>query len=332
MSYIKFVFVSLILLGIGNVAAQENIGIYSDDEQAIPIFGKACEDVRRGEPISSTRVRVTDKASYIATENIAELMEFKENHDDYDFNLLIYDLVDNYVEDMVVKTLTQDSKGICVEVNAYVAKNNIYSALERANIEAQRRKEAYNDDLRSPKEIAEEAFAIKQSAYPQITPPNPDEVLKSNDELVKQAQKKIYFAPTAFYNDTTSNKFTDILKQQFSKRDNWKITVQKSNADYIVIPQVLKAKVDPVNKNTNRLQMVVSVELQTGRGKSLITERQNRFVLFTADEEEQEVAFKLLRKLFQNAGNLIMKRIDRDIEKQIDEVQKTYPEIITPTP
>lgn len=294
---------------------------------SIAISSQACEEIRKGEPKSSTRVRVTDKASYIAVENMSILESFRKDFSEHDFNVLVYDLVDNYVQDLTVKPISQDSEKICVEINAFLSPREVQKRLQNTMESIMRRGEAAEDDLSSPPE--ETRPQPKQSLYPEIAMPQPEDVFKPMPEDDNPLVVSIYFAPTVFYNNTASSKFTDILKQQFSKKDNWKITLQKDRADYTVKSEVMRAKVDPINASTNRLQMVIALELENAKGESLIKEHQNRFVLFTAEEDEQEVAFKLLKKLFETAGNLLMKKIAR--EGKSPRPDNPFPEIITPS-
>ena len=121
------------------------------------------------------------------------------------------------------------------------------------------------------------------------------------------------------------------MKQFFKNKPNVEITEDRAEADYAIYSEVLRAKVDPINDNNNRLQMVISLDLRNAENRSLIMEHQNRFVLFTSDENEQEVAFRLLKKLFNNAAQLLYKKIERDSDR--GKVSKARGgELITPNP
>lgn len=295
--------------------------------QKIAVNAKTCEDIRKGEPKSSTRVRVTDKASFMAVEKIKELQDFRRDATPHDFNVMVYHLVDNYLEDLSAKTLSEDGQKLCVEIHAVLSADNVEQVLQNTMENILRRIEAEEDDLTTPIEKP------KESLYPKITPPNPAEVLKEENSENTAQTVYLYFEPTQFYNNTASSKFTDILKQQFSQNANWRITLQKEKANFVIKSKVLRAKVDPINSSTQRLQMVVALELENSKQENILTEHQNRFVLFTAEENEQEVAFKLLRKLFETAGNLLIKKIDREVKKglpPLDENAALFPEIITP--
>ena len=89
----------------------------------------------------------------------------------------------------------------------------------------------------------------------------------------------------------------------FVKSDYFYITDNPELADFIINSKILRAKVDPVNSNTNRLQMVVSVESENTDNKEKETEHQNRFVLFNSADNEQKVAAKLMKQLLEKASD-----------------------------
>ena len=114
----------------------------------------------------------------------------------------------------------------------------------------------------------------------------------------------------------------------FADDENYFITDKRDLADYIIRTNVLKAKVDPINSSTNRLHMVVSVEAEFPDEKSSVIEHQNRFVLFNSDENEQEVAFRLMKKLFTAAGEKIKDKVNQAERRRRPD--KALPDIITP--
>ena len=91
---------------------------------------------------------------------------------------------------------------------------------------------------------------------------------------------------------------------------------------------MLRAKVDPINSNTNRLQMVVSVSGEFVDKESTTTEHQNRFVLFSSDDNEQSVAADLLKKLLEKAAEPIFNKIENSERKK--QSNAFLPDIITP--
>lgn len=315
-------------LNIGNAEAYSRgqgftAGDITDNEVAA-VYGKACEKIRSGEPKSSTRVRVIDKATFVAAEGTSMLDDFRKKADPHDFNTLIYDLIDNSIEDLSVRTLRQDEEEICVEVTGYLIKKDIaegLSVLEEK--EAQAAEEQLAQETSPAQTAAAEIPAAPQKTNELITPaaqsnttsnqPNNEQQALENNVADRPAEAEgkalIYIEPTEFYNHTKSNKFAEIIARQFSSDGDIMLAKQKETADYVIKSNVLKAKVDPINSNTSRLQMVVSVELENKSGEKISSEHQNRFVLFSSDEDEQEVALRLMRKLFENACERISRKI-----------------------
>ena len=271
----------------------------AEDGKLLPIYGNACEKIKKDEPRSSTRVRVTDMACYAAAENIPEIQSLKGKLNDHDFSILVYNIVDNYLEALSFKTLVEDGREMCVEVKGGISSENLQKAWEYAESELksatdEEQKEIAATDIQSVKETIQATNLV---------------VPDSKNEF---AAAKIYFLPTHFYNGTKSNNLANVLKEFFYSQPNIKIAEQESDADYTIHSEVLRARIDQINEEKNRLQMVVSLELKDKDGKTIITEHQNRFVLFAIEDNEQEIAFRLLKKLFKNAAQLLYKRIERE--------------------
>ena len=90
----------------------------------------------------------------------------------------------------------------------------------------------------------------------------------------------------------------------FDQNAYFQLTEDRAKADLVIYSKVLRAKVDAINSNTNRLQMVVSVEVKNLADDSSYIEHQNRFILFKSSEDEQKVAAGLMQKLLTKAGKL----------------------------
>ena len=306
----------------------------ADGDNIINLFGAACEEIHSGEAKSSVRVRATDKASYKAVETIPELSDYRSGFSAHDFNVLIYHIIDNYLEDMAIKTASQDDKQICVEITAYLNSENILKAIN----------DNFNKFGKDSTDTAEEADIVNevQNTYPdalviendkqlvpQVTdfPPAPQIVLKDEiraENLTAESQEnidadivdnngehntRVFINRTKFFNGMTTNAYFKEFAQMVKQKSGVTIVTDKNKADYIINPEVLRAKVDPINKQTNRLQMVVSLELFDVNKKTSVREHQNRFILFESTEDEQTVAGNLMKKLFAKAGEIIVGRI-----------------------
>ena len=317
MHWNKFILAPLWCFCCGSIQAQE-VALPS----SLEVYGNACDKISKDEPKSSVRVRVTDMASYAAAENMPELAQYRKQLNDHDFSILIYNLIDNYLDDITVKTLVEDGRELCVEVRGKIKPENMQIAWSETQ-----------EELKHRAEIAQmeaNAHPNPQELYPKVDAPTPKMLIQPNG-ISDTPPAKLYFEPTRFYNNTRSNNFAKVLKQIFADMPNIQIVDTQREADYTIYSDVLRAKVDPINDHNNRLQMVVSLELRNAENHILITEHQNRFVLFSTEENEQDVAFRLLKKLFKNAAKLLYKKIERDNNRDASK-ERAQSEFITPNP
>ena len=292
------------------------------DDDAAALYGAACEKIKPREAKSSVRLRATDKASFEAVKNLSELDAFKSKSGEHDFNVLVYNIVDNYVEDLAVRTTKQNETEICVEVTGFVKKGDLTAAMSsEADSQPEETTFAETGASLSSAPSAEEEIREEpqKTSEPEISATEvliPQEVAQTAEaDEAKSPKKLLYIAPVSFFNNTVSEKHKQILKEIFGKNEAFYLTENKDTADYIISAKVMRAKVDPINSNTNRLQMVLSVGVEfTDSGASTV-EHQNRFILFANGDNEQEVAAKLMRKLLTKAGEQILNKVEADIRR-----------------
>lgn len=299
------------------VSAQEDFA----DENAISVYAKACEPIRSGEARSGARVRATDKASFKAIENITALSDSRTQMQPHDFNVLVYHLVDNYLEDMAVRTLEQSAERICVEVTGYLSPQNIEKALHAQESsqtaapedEGSFAEEAASLDLESSlDDLPEPVSELPPKPQPKIREEIAYETAaprKDTPAAAAETQTVVFVDRTKFYNGTDTNAFYGDIQQALGENPDIKTTSSKTGADYVLKSQVLRAKVDPINKQTNRLQMVVQLELINTAGGAPVTEHQNRFILFQSDDDEQKVAASLMKKLLGKGCHQLIPKI-----------------------
>lgn len=292
------------------------------DDDAAALYGAACEKIKPQEAKSSVRLRATDKASFEAVKNLSELDAFKSKSGEHDFNVLVYNIVDNYVEDLAVRTTKQNESEICVEVTGFVKKDDLAAAMSSES-DSQPEETTFAETGASLSSVPSAEEEIREEPQktlePEISAP---EVLISQEasqtaeaDEAKSPKKLLYIAPVSFFNNTVSENHKQILKEIFGKNEAFYLTENKDTADYIISAKVMRAKVDPINSNTNRLQMVLSVGVEfTDSGASTV-EHQNRFILFANGDNEQEVAAKLMRKLLTKAGEQILNKVEADIRR-----------------
>lgn len=288
--------IKLLIFGIMfSFSAQAQVG---DNAQEVSVFASSCEQLINGESRSSARIRAVDKASFKAVEEIPELSDYRSQLSTHEFNLKVYRLVDNYLEDLKVDSSTRDDGAVCVNISAYIPLSAI--------------KDVFIEDATKETSLELETTEIPSDISITI-PPKPDIVI--NKEIAYQSQEReksilesqplasenktrLFIDKTEFYNHTTTNGFFSYLEQAFSERSDIQVMAELNNPDYILKTKVLKAKVDNINSQTSRMQVVVALELTNTSTSEVITEHQNRFILFNSSEDAQKVASDLTQKLF----------------------------------
>lgn len=303
-------------------------------QEGTAINGSGCETIRGDESKSTARVRATDKATFSAVSKLRQLDTYREQLDNHDFNVMVYSIVDDYVEDLSIKTTQQSENKICVEVNGYVNNENIGKAID-GTLEKQAAEEDINNHIEEDKvpELSDEITKQLEQA-PAVQTSGPEAVPDTQPQPAAEASFKqglVYIAPTEFFNNTQSSEHSKILKNWFAEKGDFLVTDKPELADYTIKTKVLRAKVDAINNTSSRLQMVISEELIFADGKSPKTVHQNRFVLIDENEDEQQAAYKLLKKLFENAAEQlsIYMRQD-DLKKGYSRDTGMLPEVITP--
>lgn len=291
-----------------------------EDDGVRAVYATACENLHPDESKASARTRAADKASFKALENLSDLSDYRDSYDTHDYNVLIYALIDNYLEDMAIRTIKRDDQQICVELTGYLNRNNIANAI--ADIAA-KQEALYPDQLVVEKSALTEPspsglppkptlkisddIAVETALAEEKTPEQA--VIVSADAGQNDSRTKVFIERTKFYNNTSTNAFYADMAQVLGENALLNITNSLGDADYVIKTKVLRAKVDPINKQTSRLQMVVALELINTKDSSVLTEHQNRFILFESTEDEQTVAASLLKKLLRKAARQIAPKI-----------------------
>ena len=156
------------LLAVASAARAEDASFNSDDD-AIRISGKACERFTPNEAKSTIRVRVTDKASFLAVSSAEEVNSLRDEMNEHDYNVLVYNLVDNAVENLVVRTTKQDDEELCVEVDGHISLDSILQALTE-----QTEEEPGEDERETMTDIVNEvntSYSEIGGSKPEVIPP-----------------------------------------------------------------------------------------------------------------------------------------------------------------
>ena len=297
------------------------------ESDTLRIFGSACEEIKAGIQSATTRMKATDKACYNAVSSHPEIVNIKSSFDDHDYNVMIYNIVDQHIEDLTTKTIKQDDAQICIEVAGYITPENIGKAIddtikiqtsadednsedtetgsdvtttESTDLEDQQSKDivASIDDA-----FADEATIISETSS--IT-----ENINNNKSQVV-VLSTIFVKPTEFYNNTLSATHSRVLKNILSQNENIHIVSNESEANFIITPKVLKAKIEPINSETSKMHMVIAIDMMDCNQNNTLTEHQSKMIMFNNSDDEQVIAKDLLKQLFEQGSASILKLSDK---------------------
>ena len=133
----------------------------------VQIKGEACEKFVSGQSKSSIRVRVTDKASYNAVSQVQNLADVRSKMLEHDFNVIVYNLVDNYVQDLMVRTVSQNDDELCVKVTGEIPVDDINKVVTN-----------YSPNAPAPEYDIKELAGVEE------------EVLTKEDDLISEKPKE----------------------------------------------------------------------------------------------------------------------------------------------
>jgi len=118
----------------------------------------------------------------------------------------------------------------------------------------------------------------------------------------------IYIDNMEYYNNKTTNAYTQKIAEQLSLEPKLIVTEDKSLADYFLKPKLIQSKIEPINSENSRYSMSVVVELWAKGGILIEKEQQNRYIIIEHSQNPQKIAKKLLNKLLEEAiSNFILK-------------------------
>lgn len=267
------------------------------DDKYFDISADACETIMNGESKSSTRLRASDKATFMAVKKLDQLKAIDENLSDHDFNVLVYRFVDEYIEDLSVSTTADEENKVCVSVNGKISADNINSV--KAEFE-KNKKEPQTDEVQEIQKIVEDVNNDLR-----VKPENPESLALVH---VKQLE---------YFNGSKSVKYANLLKKHLDNNPYFYLTDDAEIADYVITPKVLKVAVDALDAGNNRLHMALVLEI-AGIEKEIVSEYQNRFVLFGAEEDKQQIASRLISKLIEQAGDGLIRKIEHKEQQKIE--------------
>ena len=325
----RLLFSTLCFLTVVSFASAQEVVSEVED---IAVYAEVCEKINPQESKAAARTRATDKASFKAVEDIPDLEKYRSQLDVHNFNLKIYRLIDNYLEDIKTSVTQQTEAFVCVEVNAFLPEESIVEVFEEAEVVPQEAEDkVLTLDVEAP--LDEGAITI---------PPKPEivinqEIAYNSDVSVplssetEEAQAfrplatKVFVDKTEFYNGTDTNGFFTVIERKLHSKKGIVVLSQKDNPDYIIRTKILKAKVENVNSETGRLQIVAAADLIDTKTSEVTTEHLNKFELFNLSDDSQRKASDVSRKLFEELLEKLLPLIKTNVEEG-----QLLPSVITP--
>lgn len=299
--------------------AQESF-VASNNE--ITIYDSVCEKISANESKSSARVRATDKAVFNALQNLSLIQDYRDKTSIQDFNNKIYRLADNYLNSLNINTISQNDEELCIEISGFLPVKYIDEVFGGKP----------NTTINS--EISDDNLTINLPPKPKITINSDIAYSEEKSDNIKEqpivkqptvnSSREIFVDRTEFFDGNSTNSFFEYIKSDLEQIGGMSIVNKMQEPDYILKTKVLKAKVDSLNSETNRLQVVVAVTLINTKTSENFTEHQNRFILFTTKENAQKTASALVRKLIAAAINKLSIYLEKD------QIAETGNLIITP--
>lgn len=270
---------------------------FAQETESIEIRANACEKMISGESLSGARNRAVDKAVFLGLKNVPVLAQDQALFNDHDFTVMIYRLVDDFVEDLTSKVTKSDENKVCVDIVGYINPSNIESV-----------KNEFKKTAKSRQTDGTDLNQIVQSV---------DADLKLKPQNMEDLAL-VYIEPFVYFNGKTSLKYTAYLTEKLQNNAYYFLTEKKDLADYIITPKLLKAKPETLDADHKRIQMVVAFEI-SGLQDDVITVLQNRFLLYGANENQNDIVSRLLEKLIDAASLETSNKIERNEQKKLEE-------------
>lgn len=274
----------------------------SNDE--ITVYNSTCEEISSGESTSSARARATDKAIFNALHKLSVLDDYRERTDLQDFNNKIYLLADHYLNSLNINTTSQTDDELCIEISGFITMDSIAKVFNQVNkvVAPKNHELVLEDELDINLPPKPQININKEIAYNEAeASENSNQKPQSKGAVTTNNMKEVFVERTEFFDGNSTAKFFEYIKSDLQQTSGLRITDKMQNPDYILKTKVLKAKVDSLNSETNRLQVVVAVTLVDTKTSENYTEHQNRFILFAAKDDAQKTASALVRKLIASA-------------------------------
>lgn len=273
-------------------ATGADYGIISQD-----ISADACDERQARDDQKTAENRAVDKAGLAAVKTAGFVQKIYPDLSASALDLIAYRIIDEYLMGQSHKVTLEDDSRVCVNLRAMV---------ELTTKELAELVDEYKNSDASIEEVKNVADEVNEKMAFQ-----PRDL---NDK------KLLFIRKIQFWNGEETNHYRDLLIGLFSHSNYFYVTEDEKLADFVVTPRLKKAEVDEIDRQNHKMQMQVELEVvsRTMEDFSPIVERQNHFILFAADKDEQKIADDLLRKLLTKAANDVGTKVDYAESKRIE--------------
>ena len=272
---------------------------YANEPNYLHAKGHACEDIKANEGKSAARIKVNDKAGFDAVSKLDLLQKHKNNFNEHDFNVMIYELIDSALEGISVQTISEDERQICVEFNAMADEKILHEQIGK--------------HLKERGEKAPTDIVIEAVEDTLVANEKQENASLNVQKTPVEDRALLFVATTTFYNGATSDNHSRLLKHYLADNENFYLTDTQEIADFIIYPKVEKAKIDESNEGLKRLQMQTVFTIVSPDGEQIAKDEQNRAIICAEEKTEQQNAQDLLKKMFAKSA----KKLSQEIEKRI---------------
>lgn len=270
------------------------------------IEADACDDRQTGFDTKTMEYRAVDKASLTAVKSSGAIQKYDSSLTPDVLDIVAYRLIDEYLANIKHEITHEELNRVCVHVTAdlEISPAEMNALIKEHKKDAASAVMSAETEAPSAAEIAEE---IKQ---------------KTTFKPQSLSEKKLlYVKNMKFWDNTDTNHYTDLLKEQFSHSDYYYVTDDENLADFVVTPILKKAEVDKVGENNRKMQMVIELRTAATHDGEFapVNQEQNHFILFAAEKNEQDIADSLIQKLLTRAARDADGKINKFLQKSLEE-------------
>lgn len=275
---------------------------YAEDNEPITRFIKAdaCDDRQLTDDKQTAENRAVDKASIAAVKLSGIIQKYYPNLTASALDIISYRIIDDYMLDVNHRVTISDDSHVCVNVSATV--EIMPEDLDKLIVE-------YRNSEATEFQAAEIADEVNENT--------------SFKADTLQDKRLIYIENMSMWNGETTNHYYDYLSGLFSHSDYFYVTDAQNAqefADYVISPSLSYAKVERIDKQHHKMQMVVEIAVTSPHDSDFagLGVKQNHFILFAADKNEQEIADVLIRKLIKRASGEITEKLNNYLSEKIE--------------